>query len=226
MISFTFDDFPRSALFVGGAVLKSFAACGTFYAAPGLMNQVNALGEQFCAQDIVALLADGHELGSHTYSHSSCRAVPLTEFEQDVKKGREAVEHMTGLPAGHFSYPFGHATFGAKLRIGSRFSSCRGIAPGINESPADLNLLRANSLYSASFDPDAIARLIAMNEKLCGWLIFYTHDIREAPSEFGCTPNQFEGVVKLAVRQGGRILTVDKAIAAAAGVARTRQLVS
>jgi peptidoglycan/xylan/chitin deacetylase (PgdA/CDA1 family) len=212
-VSFTFDDFPRSALTVGGAILKSCGACGTYYAALGLMNKINDLGQQFCTEDLQTLLRAGHELGSHTLSHISCRSVSLPDFLADARKGKQAVEQITGIrDAHHFSYPYGHATLRAKQRIGASVSSCRGIVPGINESPVDLNLLRANRLYSWSFDLDSIDQLLKANERCRGWLIFYTHDISETPSPFGCKPGEFESAVKLAVTRRARIVPVGKAI--------------
>jgi peptidoglycan/xylan/chitin deacetylase (PgdA/CDA1 family) len=223
VVSFTFDDFPQSALRVGGAILKNYGACGTFYTSIGLMNQTNNLGQQFCVEDLQALLRDGHELGSHTFGHLSCRSSKLREFEADVWKGREAVELITGGERPHhFSYPYGHITSRAKSRIGAYMASCRGIAPGINESPVDLNLLRANSLYSSSFHLDSIDRLLTLNEERRAWIIFYTHDISMDPSAFGCKPFELEDVVKLAIKRGARILPVGQVVLNAA--AGTRKL--
>jgi peptidoglycan/xylan/chitin deacetylase (PgdA/CDA1 family) len=211
LVSFSFDDFPRSALHVGGAILKSYGISGTYYAAMGLMGTANGMGPQFRTEDLERLLKDGHELGSHTFGHRSCRALPLRDFEAEVIKGKEAVERITGPGRSHhFSYPYGHVTLRAKGRVGARLASCRGIFPGINTSPVDLNLLRANNLYSWSFDLDAIGRLLTQNGKQRGWLIFYTHDISDQPSAFGCTPSQFESVVKLVTRAGGTALPVGK----------------
>ena len=49
IVSFTFDDFPRSAYSVGGAMLEKFGARGTYYVTAGLMNVSNELGELFVA---------------------------------------------------------------------------------------------------------------------------------------------------------------------------------
>ena len=213
IVSFTFDDFPQSALHIGGSILKNYGVCGTYYAAMGLMDQVNGLGRQFSAADLAILLRDGHELGSHTFAHLSCRSSSFRDFQANVMKGRKSVDQLTGggLPQ-QCSYPKGHATFRAKRKIGANFSSCRGIIPGINESPVDLNLLRANSLYSCCFDLDVIDRLFEANERRKGWLIFYTHDISENPSSFGCKPGEFESVVKLAVTKQVSILSVGEVL--------------
>jgi peptidoglycan/xylan/chitin deacetylase (PgdA/CDA1 family) len=219
IVSFTFDDFPQSALHIGGSILKNYGACGTYYAAMGLMDQVNSLGRQFSAADLAVLLRDGHELGSHTFDHLSCRSSSLRNFQTNVIKGMKAIDRIIGeCAAQQFSYPSGHFTFRVKRRIGANFSSCRGIIPGINESPVDLNLLRANSLYSCCFDIDAIDRLFEANEGCKGWLIFYTHDISENPSSFGCKPGEFESVVKLAVQRQVAILPVGQAVHVAVNV--------
>lgn len=212
-VSFTFDDFPRSALESGGAILKSHGVRGTYYAAMGLMNTTNQLGEHFSEDDLKQLLADGHELGSHTFSHLSCRVATVAEVESDALKGRQAVEQITGPQNFHpFSYPYGHATLRTKARMGRIASSCRGIVPGINRWPIDLNLLRANSLYSNTFDLDAIAWLMGLNQKSRGWLIFYTHDVCDRPSAYGCTPGELDLVVKLASKTQSRILPIGTAM--------------
>jgi peptidoglycan/xylan/chitin deacetylase (PgdA/CDA1 family) len=213
IVSFTFDDFPQSALHIGGSILKNYGLCGTYYVAMGLMDQANGLGRQFSAADLKILLRDGHELGSHTFDHFSCRSSSYQNFQANAIKGMKAVDCLSdgGLPK-QFSYPKGHVAFWLKQRIGERFTSCRGIIPGINESPVDLNLLRANCLYSCCFDVDAIDRLFESNERLKGWLIFYTHDISENPSPFGCKPDEFESVVKLAMKRQVAILPVGKVI--------------
>lgn len=211
IVSFTFDDFPQSALHIGGSILKNYGAYGTYYAALGLMDQVNGLGRQFTAADLETLLRDGHELGSHTFDHVSCHSSSFDDFQANVVKGMQAVDQFVGkaLPH-HFSYPYGLATLSAKRSIGSSFSSCRGIIPGINKPPVDLNLLRANFLYSYCFDLDVIERLFEANQRCKGWLIFYTHDISDHPSSFGCKPGEFESVVKLAVKRKVTILPVGQ----------------
>jgi peptidoglycan/xylan/chitin deacetylase (PgdA/CDA1 family) len=159
------------------------------------------------------LLADGHDLGSHTYSHISSYASTLETFCADVERGERALDPWRHSPrTGHFAYPYGEMTFPAKQRIGSKVQSCRSVAPGIMTSFADLNMLRANSIYACDFDPRAIERMLSPNRVRGSWIIFYTHDVRENPSAFGCKPQQLEFVVRLAVRNlGARVLTMSEA---------------
>lgn len=210
MVSFCFDDFPRTAYTAGGSILNTFGARGTYYAALGLMNTYNDLGDQFRQGDVDSLLSDGHELGCHTFSHSSCRSSPLKTFEADVLKGRDAIQEMTGREATNFAYPYGHVTARLKKKIGMQMKSCRGIYGGINSSRADLNLLRANSLYGdINRLPEAEA-LLSRCGRQRSWLIFYTHDVCKNPSPFGCTPALLERCVVLALEKGFKLVTVGK----------------
>jgi hypothetical protein len=77
---------------------------------------------------------------------------------------------------------------------------------------ADLNLLKANKLYSKTFSLDSIEWLCRENHRQRGWLIFYNHDIRDNPSDYGCTPSEFESAVRAAARSGTTILTISHAL--------------
>ncbi len=153
-VSFTFDDFPRSAYTTGGTILKNLGIRGTYYVAMGLMNTSNDLGEQFRLEDLHAAVADGHELATHTFSHHSSRRVSLGAFQDDVRKGRSAIQETEGLDASeNFAYPYGEATLAVKEAVGREMMSCRGIYGGSNGPVVDLNLLRANSLYGEYRSP-------------------------------------------------------------------------
>jgi len=210
IVSFSFDDFPRTAYVAGGSILKSLGARGTYYVAPGLMGTCNEeLGEQFCSEDIHSLIQDGHELACHTFSHISSRSVPCSTYADDVDRGRKAMEEVAGIAdSGNFAYPFGHVTLNAKRKLGPRMSSSRSIFPGFNGPDVDLNLLRANSLYGDVDQFEKAKQLILENEERKSWLIFYSHDVRTKPSPYGCTPSLLESTAAFAIQRGCRILTV------------------
>jgi peptidoglycan/xylan/chitin deacetylase (PgdA/CDA1 family) len=212
VVSFSFDDFPRTAYSTGGAILEEFGARGTYYASAELMNAVNELGEHFSFDDLHALVEKGHELGSHTFSHISCRAVSSSAFRADVEKGRNALKELVGMEMENFSYPFGHVSLNSKRFVAPEFASARSIFPGLNGPNLDLNLLRANALYGGLERARRASDLIDENVRRTGWLIFYTHDVRSAPSPFGCTAELLKAAVSSAVRSGSRILTVNEVL--------------
>lgn len=209
IVTFTFDDFPRSALTVGAAILESFGARATYYVSMSLMNTTNDLGEQFRIEDLFSLQDRGHELANHTFSHLSARRVACDVFMQDVTKGEHAIRQGIGLPgSGNFAYPYGDVRLRVKRMLGPKLTSCRGTRGGLNGPDVDLNLLRANSLYGGVERADTAQRLIVENEGRRSWLIFYSHDVAQRPSRFGCTPQLLEAVCSFANARGARFMTV------------------
>lgn len=132
-----------------------------------------------------------------------------------MRKGRDSVLSVTKTPgASQFAYPHGHITLKAKDRIGPQMKSSRSTFGGVNVTPVDLNLLLANRLYSDTFDLSAVDHLFKVNDQRRGWLIFYTHDVRDIPSRLGCKPGQLEAVVRFALRMRHKILTIGAALEA------------
>jgi peptidoglycan/xylan/chitin deacetylase (PgdA/CDA1 family) len=210
LISITFDDFPISALTAGGEILERFGGRATYYVSMGLMGTTNKLGEQFRPQDLRSLVARGHELGSHTLSHSSARKTPVSQFLRDVDRGEKAILESLGIsPSKNFAYPYGDVTLASKMELGPRMESCRGTFGGLNGPDVDLNLLRANRLYGGIEQFKAARQLILENERHKGWLIFYSHDVAGSPSPFGCTPALLEAVVSFAAERGVKMETVE-----------------
>src|ERR1039458_7953997 len=199
IVTFSFDDFPRSALTAGAEILEGFGTRATYYVTMSLMNTENNLGVQFSQQDLDSALDRGHELGSHTFSHLSARRVEYDAFERDVEKGEQAIRKKMGLPgSGNFAYPCGDVTLESKRKLGPQFKSCRGTRGGLNGPNVDLNLLRGNSLYGDLDRLHNAKQLILENERQAAWLIFYSHDVALSPSPFGCTPKLLEAVCSFA----------------------------
>src|SRR6185312_7132776 len=69
MVTFTFDDLPKSAATTGAQILEAYDARGTFYISGELVGTTSPQWDFVDAADIVALHAQGHEIGCHTFSH-------------------------------------------------------------------------------------------------------------------------------------------------------------
>jgi peptidoglycan/xylan/chitin deacetylase (PgdA/CDA1 family) len=178
-----------------------------------LMNQKNNLGEQFHYEDLISALARGHEIATHTFGHLSARNTPYDEFIRDLARGESALLETLGIhPSRNFAYPYGEATLEAKKSIGPRLPSSRGTCVGVNGPEVDLNLLRANSLYGDTSRAQAAQKLILENQAKKSWLIFYTHDVAENPSPYGCMPELLEAVCSFAAAHGARFMTVAEVV--------------
>ena len=213
IVSFTFDDFPRSALLSGGAILKRYGLAGTYYASFGLMGKQGRTGTMFLLEDAKALLEDGHELGCHTFGHYDSWKTKTSVFRKSILENRLALsELIPGASFKTFSYPINVPRMGTKREVARHFVGCRCGGQTFNIGTTDLNLLSAYFLEKTRDDPEAARRLIAENLRARGWLIFATHDVCEAPTPWGCTPDFFEQIVRYALESGTLILPVAQAL--------------
>jgi len=210
--SVTFDDFPRSALLNGGRLLRQFGACGTYYTSLGLMGtDIVSQGPCFTREDLDALVADGHELGCHTYAHVGARQEGLAIFEAEIRKNREEMAKiLPGYVLENFAYPGGEVTLRLKRRMRDHAVSSRGCYAGINRGWIDLDLLLCQHLRMDR--PLAeIRKVVDSCISQPGWLIFYVHDVSDKPSVGGCTPEYMEAALEI-ITQSCRILTVAGAL--------------
>jgi len=211
-ISFTFDDFPRSALLTGGAILKHFGLAGTYYASFGLMGKQAPAGPIFLPEDLKVLQEQGHELGCHTFDHYDSWKTDPVVYENSILKNRLSLNEF--IPGGSFktfSYPINPPRARTKRRVGRLFLCSRGGGQAFNVGTTDLNYLSAYFLEKGRDHPEAVKDLIEQNRRARGWLILATHDVCKDPSPFGCTPEFFEHIVQYAVDSGARILPVVQA---------------
>lgn len=214
VVTFTFDDFPRTALTAGAEIIERFGARATYYVAMGLMGSENRLGEQFHCTDLHALVERGHEVALHGFRHLSARKTPLDEFVEDLADCKRAVQEcVPGGASNNFAYPYGEATLSAKRQLGPEMRSSRGTVAGLNGPEVDLNLLRANPLYGGNEQAEGARELIRENQAQRSWLIFYSHDVAEKPSPYGCTPALLHEAVSFAATQGARLMTIADVVA-------------
>jgi peptidoglycan/xylan/chitin deacetylase (PgdA/CDA1 family) len=213
LISFTFDDFPRTALSMGGAILQKHGLAGTYYVSLDLAGKEDASGSMFKLEDLRTLRHQGHELGCHTFHHLDSGQTPTAEYMESVRANQRALEGLfPGEKFRAFSYPKSAPRGRTKRLTAQRFDSCRGGGQTFNSGATDLNYLRAFFIEQAHGNMQAMRDIIDANRAANGWLIFATHDVCETPSRYGCTPAVFEAVVDHAVQSGAAILPVTAAL--------------
>ncbi len=211
LISFTFDDFPRSAAMIAGAMLNSLGLRGTYYAALGLLGKETEVGAICTAGDLEMLLVQGHEVACHTMDHLRCSDITIAELTRNCAENRRRALDILGYRLRNFAFPEGAVTLSAKKALSPQYETCRTIEPGINRDPLDLAFLRANCVYSRR-SMTAVRQAIRENSRRPGWLILYTHDVNSNPSRYGCSPEDFAQVLKYAVASQATILPVSDAL--------------
>ncbi len=212
IVSFSFDDCPRSVMENALPVLEDRNWRGTIYAAMGLCGITNHLGLHMSRNDMSAVHEKGHHIDGHTFSHISARSVPLDIFLSDIEKNKAAFAEI-GLPIPRtFAYPYGEVSLEAKKALSEIYPLLRGIHSPNGQTALDLNQTASQRLYSGE---DFKASLSAVDRLKTSpaWLILFTHDVRESPSEYGCTPSEFKTIIQAVERSGAEVLPVAEALA-------------
>jgi peptidoglycan/xylan/chitin deacetylase (PgdA/CDA1 family) len=213
LVSFTFDDFPRSALFQGGRILRNHGLKGTFFASFGLMGRVTPTGKMFSYDDLAELIRQEQEIGCHTFDHCHAWDTAPVEFEASIIRNRRAVaEYLPGTEWKALSYPISCPRPETKRRAAKHFTCCRGGGQSFNRRTVDLNNLNAFFIEQSRDNFNAIKVVIEDNARQNGWLIFATHDVSDSPTRFGCSPAVFEKAVRSSIQSGARILPVSEAL--------------
>jgi len=193
MVSFCFDDAPQSAALAGADILEARGLKGTYFISMGLAGQDGPMGANADAAQLGRLLEAGHEIGCHTFSHLNCGTAPAGAVEGEADRNLQALGALGAPPPVTFAYPYGEVSAVAKATLGKRFFLSRALHHGLIGRGSDLNQAPAVGIEGPG--GEAVARhwlRRALNER--AWLILYSHDVREGPSPFGCTPDALAGL--------------------------------
>lgn len=214
ILSFTFDDFPRSSYTVGGTILNQFGFKGTYYVSFGLFGKKLPVGPAFKHEDVENLLTDGHELGCHTFDHLHSWDTDPVQYRQSIKKNKSAFKRLyQNVDHINFSYPISFPSPFIKKVTMKSFSSSRGGGQTFNVGKIDKNLLKSYFIDKKNNqDPQPLIELIDETIRQKAWLILSTHDIADKPSEFGCKIAFFKEIVEYAASSGISVLPVREVI--------------
>ena len=206
-LSITFDDFPGSAWTEAGPVLAQHKVHATYFPSGGLCS-TNYLGvDQFTPRYLEEVAEAGHEIGSHAFDHVSVLGQSPTAFAASLSRN---VDFLKGILPGRkvesFAYPFGHVSLSAKLKVASEFRAGRGLGRAVNRGWVDLSQVEAVGLEKRQRRLHDLPALIEKAAQSRGWLVVYTHDVSHAPSDWGCTPEEIDDLVRHARQSGLDIL--------------------
>jgi peptidoglycan/xylan/chitin deacetylase (PgdA/CDA1 family) len=213
MVSFTFDDVPKSAATAGAAILEAHGATGTYYVIGNQVGTSSALWDMVDGDDIVDLHRRGHEIACHTFSHKRACDLDAGTLSSEIVRNQHYLQSLdSSIQVENFAYPFGYGSFVRKRQLKTVFKSCRSIVPGVNSGSVDLQFLRAMPLIDRRIDRDGIERAFDAAQDTNGWLIFYSHDVADQPSPYGCSPALLDAALEAASRRKIPVLNMAEAL--------------
>ena len=207
MVSISFDDAPVSAAIEGARILQARGVKGTYFISMGLAGQDGPMGRNADADQVRALMDAGHEIGCHTFSHLDCGQAPAGLTIGDVEQNLGALQALGAPEPVSFAYPYGDLSAAAKVALAGRFSLLRALHHGVIRKSSDLNQAPAVGIEGPEGEETArewLRQALAQR----AWLILFTHDVREDPSPYGCTPGALGRLVDEALAGGAEIVTV------------------
>lgn len=214
LVSFTFDDFPKSAATLGARLLEDRGWRATYFASGAYAGGRTHHGAMYDVGDLKRLAAAGHEIACHTYAHADSTAVAADDVLADVARNADflkACGHTAALDT--FAFPFGEATPALKRQLSDRFSALRGVRPGVNRGRADAALLNAVPLDGGPAGLERAVDAARDAARSPGWLIYYGHDVQDTPTEWGCTPGFLQAVIAAVAESGAEVLPMNAALA-------------
>ena len=215
VFSLSFDDFPASAWTEAGPILADHGVKATYYVCGGLADGINMDRDQFQVPHLQALHAAGHEVGCHTFGHTSALRMNAEALRLSLDANAAWVaERLDGHRMTTFAWPFGDATVGAKRIVRQRFAMARGVRDGVNAGREDRALIKSIGLESRRLPGYDLEALMSETAASKGWLTAYGHDVSDRPTDYGCTPADLDRVLRAAKAAGLEIAPVGVAWAA------------
>jgi peptidoglycan/xylan/chitin deacetylase (PgdA/CDA1 family) len=213
MVSFTFDDAPDSAASHGAPFLEEFGGRATFYLAGSQIGQRSEHWLGLSNDAIVQLHHRGHEIACHTFSHRRAVDFDRDTLARDIEQNRSYFHGIDPtIRLENFAYPYGFASIWRKTQLAKSFRSARGILPGVNRDVIDLQFLRSSPLIDRDIDTNGVDQLFDETIASGGWLVFYSHDVADQPSPYGCSPSLLRHALKTAEKRNIPIVTVAESL--------------
>ena len=212
VFSLSFDDIPATAWTEAGPILAQHGVKATYYVCGGLAGGRNMDRDQFEVRHLQALHAAGHEVGCHTFGHTSALRMDAEALRLSLDANAAWVAgRLEGYRMTTFAWPFGDATLGAKRVVRERFAMARGVRDGINTGREDRALIKSIGLESRRLPGYDLEALMAGTVASNGWLTAYGHDVSDRPTDYGCTPDDLDRVLRAAKAAGLEVLPVGAA---------------
>ncbi len=205
LLTISFDDAPVSAAEAGAAILERHGVRGTYFISAGLGGQESHLGRYTTLDDVARLKAAGHEIACHTFSHLDCGKARAGHITAELDANLAALRAVRVTPV-TFAYPYGDVSPSAKALVNERFIAGRALHHGLIANGTDLNQAPGVGIEGAG--GEIVAKTwMTRAAQAKAWLVLYTHDVRDRPSDWGCTPQVLDRLVGEAIAMGFEVAT-------------------
>lgn len=213
IVSISFDDFPVSAYTHGAPILEDRGVRATYYVASGLSGLTTPHWTVAGDDETVDLHRRGHEIGLHSHCHRPASTMRPAAFAADLAANRARLRRLLpDLVEETYAYPYGLCGLMQKRVLSATVRASRSVQEGINAGRMDLDFIKAVEISERGMDAARLDRLLDQAEAATGWLVFFTHDVIDAPSAYGTSPAMLARIVERTQARGIDILPIAAAL--------------
>lgn len=208
-VSLCFDDFPQSAVRLAAPMIEKRDWRATWYVSGAFEGKITSeYGRMFDAEDLQELRLKGHDFGCHTFDHIDCREASADDIAAQAARSKDYLAAHGLHEIRSFAFPFGAVDLPTKRLMGQAGPALRGVKPGLNQGTVDLNMLKACGLQENQGGTARALQDLQSLERQDGWLIIFTHDVRERPSPWGVKPAEYAHLLSAIEQTGAKVVTV------------------
>lgn len=211
MVSVTFDDGWASAYTKARPIMAQYGILSTQYIFPDAVGD-KANGYMTKAQ-IVALSNAGHEIASHTMSHSQLTTLTAAMLTTELKNSQSSLEALTGKPITNFASPYGDYNTSVITQVKKYYTSHRTVDTGYNSKDSfDAYSLRVQNILNTTTPAD-VAGWVKQAQLDKTWLILVYHNVIASPGTYDSSIVNFSSEMKSLAASNVPVLTVSRALA-------------
>lgn len=215
LLSITFDDGYAGVYTYASPLLQQYGFLTTQYII------INGVGKSayMSLDQIKALQAKGHEIGSHTVSHPRLADISSAQLQTELLQSKTQLEAWLGIPVTNLAYPYGSYNTSVKTETAKYYGSGRSTEVGYNsKSNFDPYNIRVQKIANTTTTAQ-VAQWIAQAKATNTWLVLTYHSVSpnttNPPSgvQYNITPSQLESQLAAIRSSGIAVKTMQQALA-------------
>lgn len=212
MVSLTFDDSLRSVYLNGLPLLQKYNFLSTQYMLSGFTNDPD-----YMTPAMMKAFADaGHEIGSHTVTHTSLLGLTATQMQQELSQSQTDLTSITGQKPTDFATPHGEYNAESIAAIKQYYRSHRSVDVGFNSKDNfDIYNIKVQNIL-ATTTTEEVAAWVNQAAAQHTWLVLVYHGVGDPviadSAAWAITPAQLDAQLAAIKVSGLPVLTVSQAL--------------
>lgn len=214
MLTLTFDDGYKGTYLNGLPIMNKYKVKSTQFIITSLIGSKQYMTKE----QLRSWVSNGHEIGSHTVTHSDLASESPRSLNIELKKSKDILKSVTHNDITDFAYPMGVQNTGVGKAVSKQYSAARGIEGGLNaRDNFNCYNLKAQDVHNDT-TLGQITDWISQAQKTNTWLILVYHSVepntsnKADASRFNVTADQLDSHLKAIKASGIKVKTMAEAI--------------